>query len=225
MILGSSDIKLALGNEEVQKAFLGTTPVYKSSLFDAEVQYLQGTTATWIDTGIRDVLLDREDWNLYLKTDIGLGTSVSSARIKGHGYYDSKALFCGYTYQNARHLKIYTTNKRYSTSGLVEVNITCINGIMNATVNGSSVWANQTMASFTLPAFFLFAAANDSGTKNPNSVLTTLRLQKCRFSVKGTNYFDYTAVRAGNVGYFYDDVSQQLIAPQAGAFTLGPDIT
>ena len=217
---GNQKYSLYVGEDKVRILGRNDNPMYTS-----EVQYLQGTTTTWMDTGIRDVYLDNQDWELFMATDVGLGPAVFNESIKGHGYYGSKALFVGYSYQQARHVKVYTTNTRYSTTGIVNVNIKCTNGYCTAKVNNTTIINNSARSSFTLPAFYLFAAANDNGEYNTNSVRTTLKLGKCWLSVGGETIFYLIPIRVGNVGYMYDKISKRLIGNSGtGNFTLGADV-
>ena len=51
--IGDKDAKgLYYGSSTVAKAFLGSTQVWPSLPYDAEVQWLQSTGTQWIDTGI-----------------------------------------------------------------------------------------------------------------------------------------------------------------------------
>lgn len=79
--IGDKDAKgLYYGSSTVAKAFLGSTQVWPSLPYDAEVQWLQSTGTQWIDTEIHRNLTSND---IYRLKGVFSFSNTSTRQIQG----------------------------------------------------------------------------------------------------------------------------------------------
>lgn len=218
-IAGNDITDIAVGSTPIEKAYIGSQLVWSRGpepLYDAEIQYLQGTGSTYIDLGIiGDNSLDYEVKFLWPSGQyqyvLGSQTSDSSNRFSiMNGTGSNRRIYCNSG--NSSNQKSYVlTPTDKSNPVIVEKsgNNVLINGVQRLT------FASQT---YTTPSTITLFACHEGST------LRSFYVGRIYYIKIGN--LDLVPVRKKNVGYMYDKNSGLLYGnASTGSFTLGPDVT
>lgn len=192
--------------------------------YDAEIEYLQGDGASYIDTGI----VDKGQYKIYVSASItwpttsnqfaflygynaGWATTARVARAQQGGYF--------YIWYNS-------TEKQSAKFTQTILNIEDIPTAFN--VNGTALWSRSSATINNAHNLFLFARNNNGTPEWGNSAdgKASIKYHYCRIYNGNTLLINLIPVRVGTVGCMYDKISGNLFYNQGtGSFTLGPDIT
>ena len=222
MKLGATDIsKIYLGSTEVTKAYLGSTLVHGSDTllpYDAEVEYLQSDSDSYINTGI--------NVSSSLKTVIqfALGSNFTLANIS--------LLFGVWKSPNGYSVSVPSLSQIRVPSGNSFAVISCNIGNYNTkhtlSYKRGDIWfdnakigTNTTSVSSTTIPVRLFGRNAEADASSTADII----LYSCQMYNGGTLVRDYIPVRKGTTGYLYDRVSGQLFGNAGtGSFTYGNDV-
>lgn len=220
MKIGSSDITLALGSNDVDKAYLGNELVYSSEPqplpYDSQVEYLQSSGTQYINTEfipvdtpriVIDVAFtntaDKDVWGFINNTqpswigNIKMGT-------------DGKITFW-YRYNE-------TTSKNYNVAEVFG-----LDNFILLDVGYKIIVNNVELKSYTQASF----------SSNTQSVLLfrartnyhSIKIRSCELYDGNILKRSFIPVRVGTTGYMYDSVSKQLFGNAGtGDFTYGNDV-
>lgn len=222
---------ITLGNNEMTKAFLGTTEVKKICLgseqvwpvesalpYDAEVEYLESTGTQYI--------------NLPMTVAAGTYFSLEGEIIPVYKNSSKYSIFSASPYAQFEAL-FYSYN---SSSDIITYNSTVggasASGGWGGTAGTKKTFglsttgktSNSTFTALSRPlkakitAFRIFG-----GYRNSNRY--PVKFGKLKITAGDNVLYDLVPVRAGTVGYMYDKVSGQLLGNNGtGSFVLGNDV-
>lgn len=215
--IGDKDAKgLYYGSSTVAKAFLGSTQVWPSLPYDAEVQWLESTGTQWIDTGTTP----QYSSTVIFDAIVGVSTKTNNRRfiygdqngsishysdIQGMKYGSHQA-YCNF---------IMSPNVMYNTKSIFEP--TKLTHNINGVTLSSTLYASRNWGRILL--FRL----------NASYVGANQRLGNISITVNSIVTRDFIPVRFTNEngqseGAMYDKVSKQLFRNKGtGSFVIGPD--
>lgn len=220
---GNEITKAYIGSTEIDKIYLGNTLVYNVQSgpplpYDAQVTYLESTGTQYINTGIYPT----SDYTF----DCKVTTTVDKYNcvywgVRSGGTYSSNNLQCylnsnGTVTDSSKRIHLYSTKTSNSSnwdSGIIPV-VNTLYSLKNMTVV-------STMQTMTYP--IVLFGFNVMGTINTSS-------GKCRISSwiaysNGEKVMELIPVRVGQIGYMYDKVSGELFGNAGtGSFILGNDV-
>lgn len=227
-IVGNDIIDIAVGSTPIEKAYIGSQLVWEKSSpvlpYDAEISYLEGDGASYIDTGFCANSNTSVDMSLQAKTptqNMGVfSTKVGCLFSIYQLTASSKRSFrwqIGYssstsgTYYNYESNNSFSNNYRFA----LKKNEFYLNNVIRNTFATASFTTTDTIP--------LFAARGANGI---DSRMFNGKIYWCKIYDDETLVRDFIPVRVGQVGCMYDKVSGTLFYNQgSGAFILGPDVT
>lgn len=221
VMMGSTDItSTAYSNGVVTIASVtGNVSITASTMFDAQVEYLQGDRTAYINTGVKITSKTKFDIDLSIGTPPSssyyylFGGRVSSANGEMRVFRNSSGNWKWYF--GANNTTIACADDRVRIQNLEAARKVYINSKAGAV-------ASQTFT--TDVDFLLFAAQNgDSITSKAPMLLYSCKL----YNTTTDNLLrDYIPVRKNDIGYLYDKVSGELFGNvnSTGAFTYGNDV-
>lgn len=192
----------AFPNGKPEISWGGDTPT--PTIYDSEVEYLQSSGTQVINSGVGGNL--ETDITIKFQTLSTIGVAVLGSRGT-----------------NTESIQIYAANngtQRFgSGSAMVSfsanTDYTVTFNKTKITVNGTNYIIN-TSTSFTTPTNIFFFGTN--------SAKGSFKISSVQITQNGTLVRDFIPVRVGQVGYMYDNVTQQLYANAGtGDFILGND--
>ena len=201
------------GETEVLKIMKGDKQNWPFVPYDAEVEYLQGDGAAYIDTGI--------DFKEQTITEIKVVvTSIpNSTSILWGAFMDNNprrpSVQVGVRIEGKWHITS-AYSQDMSVSGASHLGNITLNTLYTITVT----YAAQPYG--TNATAYIFARNSDSGAYLPSNV----RIYGLKITRGNTLVRDFIPVRKNGVGYLYDKVSGTLFgnAAASGAFTYGNDV-
>lgn len=207
----------------------GNVSITGHTIFDAVVEWLQGDSTAYINTGINVSQNIRIDADITILSDWSGGGSIlggrsnSTSRMLTVQYYrdavGSGSNIWRWSYGNnqreATHDKTVGT---FNLSNVSAANIMVVSGDHSFTLT-----ANAQTFSNSYP-IYLFVM-NNGGSLASMGNSKYLRFLSCKMYNGSTLVRDYIPVRKNGVGYLYDKVSGNFFgnANSSGAFTYGDD--
>ena len=163
--------------------------------YDAEIEYLEGTGAQWIDTGIAAKDVTKAELQCFCSTgrnNTVFGNTTTSIAAGAPASIWSES-----------------TGLKYYSAGQSTISIGAYNTIINAELNIPTNSVNSNI--------YIFKANGYNGE-------TGFKCYRCKLYNGTTLVRDFIPVRVGNVGYLYDRVSGELFGNAGtGSFVLGQD--
>lgn len=218
-----TDVKL--GNTQVNQVYLGSNLIWEKSSplpYDAEIAYLQGDGASYIDTGY--YANSNSSFEMVLKAEsptqamgifsIKSGCQFSLYQLNKSGAYtfrfqvgySSNPNAAYYSYQSRN-----SFNNNYTFA--LKKNEFYLNNVIRNTFAADTFTSSETIP--------MFAARLSTGI---DSRMFNGRIYWCKVWDGDTLVRDFIPVRVGQVGYMYDRVAGQLYGNQGtGSFILGAD--
>lgn len=190
--------------------------------YDAELEYLQGDDAAYINTGI---YVDSDKYEFY--ADV-IATNKPSR--------DNALFGCNNNYNTGYPGIIVNTDLRFRYGNQsIGSSITSVVGneyslklsYQKLEVNGISYSATTTTnwASMRYP-LYVFARNNQGNTNISYIIPTSWKFKSFKVKKDGNVILDFIPVRVGTTGYMYDKVSGQLFGNAGtGNFIIGADKT
>ena len=185
-------------------------------LYDAEIEYLEGTGTQWINTGIKP------NGDTIVKADI----NISGAYAYLFGARNDTSAACYMVSNNGGSNKAVF---RYNTSQGTGLAANAITGRCNLEVRGNVLYVNgtstvsRTAATFTTNYPLYIFAYNGAGSLVGWNI-ASYKLYSFKID-NGEEKRDFIPVRVGNTGYLFDKVSGELFGNSGtGSFVLGSDV-
>ena len=214
---------ILIGDTQVDKVYLGTDVVWEheESIYDAEVDYLEGSGTQYINTGINaNSAYSIEITLLATKNNGGMaiGARTSKGAYTDHhiGYPDPGHI----RFKNHIGICVYDIDLNTFYTVKLYNNELYYNGVKQTPVSTDPAQYSP----FTLNIPYYIFACNTNGSA---SIGNYMRIRSV--VIRDTNnkiIFDAYAVRKRNVGYFYDKITGTLLGNAGtGNFALGSDIT
>ena len=192
----------------------------KLSIYDAQIEYLEGTGTQWIDTNISgssEINTEIDFATTSVQSEKGIFGSLGTPRqcliLAGNQFrYDLG--------QDESTIKYTQTTQRRK----VVYNGTL--ALVSDSIYGSVQWdGGVTPDPFSSTPDTMTIFVDKSGGTITSSRIASMRLYRFRMWNQSGTLIDLIPVRSGNIGYMYDRVSRSLFGNQgAGNFVLGQDI-
>lgn len=204
--------KKLFGNAGTDAFVLGPD---KSTLpYDAEVEYLQGDGAAYIDTGV-----NFQSSQTVTEIKVVVPSIPSSTSILWGAFMDNNpkrpSVQVGVRSEGKWHITS-AYSQDMSVSGASHLGNITLNTLYTITV------AYSAQSDGTNATAYIFARNNDTGAYLPSNV----RIYGLKITKGNTLVRDFIPVRKDGAGYMYDKVSGELFGNAGtGSFTLGPDKT
>lgn len=222
VMMGSTDITSTAYNNGVITiaSVTGNVSITASTMFDAEVEYLQSDGNVYIDTGVKVASSTKFD------IDLSVETPPTDVNYYLFGGRISASEGCMYLFRNSSgNWKWYFGTKNSTVSGVSVNRVRCqnIDAARHIYVNSGHVAVTSQTFS-TNNNFYLFAVNLNGGV---NSTKPAFPIYSAKLYSSGTLVRDYIPVRKNGVGYLFDKKNKVLYgnANSSGAFTYGNDVT
>lgn len=221
VMMGSTDITSTAYNNGVITiaSVTGNVSITASTMFDAQVEYLQGDGTAYINTGVKVASNVKFDIDLCAENP---STATYYYLFGGRIEANNGAM---YVFRNsAGNYKWYFGTKNSSISGVSDIRVNCnnLNAARHVYINtGHVAVSSQT---FTTDIDFFLFCMNNGG--NPTATRVSEPLYYAKLYTSSTLVRDYIPVRKNGVGYLFDKVNKVLYGnvAESGAFIYGNDV-